>query len=62
MIGIYLAACKARHENHNIVYQDFKIRGVRINNDGYNQGGSNVAAVIEKWLNHIEGEKDEKKN
>lgn len=39
-------------------HQDFKIHGVRINNDGYNQGGSNVAAVIEKFLKHIEGEKD----
>jgi hypothetical protein len=26
--------------------------GKRVNNDGYNQGGSNVRVVIEKWLNY----------
>lgn len=35
-------------------HQDFKYGGIRINNDGYNQGGSNVYAVIEKWINEIE--------
>ena len=30
--------------------QDFKYGGVRINKDGYNQGGQNVFNVIEKWL------------
>jgi len=30
--------------------QDFKFGGIRINNDGYNQGGTNVYNVIEKWL------------
>lgn len=37
-------------------HQDFKsIDGVptRINNDGYNQGGSNVHIVIEKWLSQL---------
>lgn len=33
--------------------QDFKYGGKRINNDGYNQGGTNVHNVIEIWLNHI---------
>lgn len=35
-------------------HQDFKYGGRRINNDGYNQGGSNVYAVIESWINFIE--------
>ena len=34
-------------------HQDFKYGGVRINNDGYNQGGSNVYVVIEEWLKII---------
>lgn len=34
-------------------HQDFKYGGIRVNNDGYNQGGSNVHVVIEKWLNAI---------
>ena len=34
-------------------HQDFKYGGVRINNDGYNQGGSNVYAVIEKWIKEV---------
>lgn len=32
---------------------DFGKNGKRINDDGYNQGGSNVHVVIEKWLYHI---------
>lgn len=34
-------------------HQDFRYGGYRVNTDGYNQGGSNVAAVIEKWLDFI---------
>lgn len=34
-------------------HQDFKYGGVRVNNDGYNQGGSNVYNVIEIWLEII---------
>lgn len=34
-------------------HQDFRYGGVRVNNDGYNQGGSNVYAVIEKWLREV---------
>lgn len=30
--------------------QDFKYGGKRVNKDGYNQGGTNVFNVIEKWL------------
>lgn len=33
--------------------QDFKYGGVRVNNDGYNQGGTNVHNVIEIWLKNI---------
>lgn len=33
-----------------IQHQDFINGGKRINNDGYNQGGSNVHEVIESWL------------
>lgn len=33
--------------------QDFKYGGVRVNNDGYNQGGTNVHNVIEIWLKVI---------
>ena len=33
--------------------QDFKYGGVRVNNDGYNQGGTNVHNVIEIWLKYI---------
>lgn len=33
--------------------QDFKYGGVRVNNDGYNQGGKNVHDVIEIWLEYI---------
>lgn len=36
--------------------QDFKIHGVRVNNDKYNQGGTNVYNVIEKWLKEINNE------
>lgn len=31
-------------------HQDFQQGGIRINNDGYNQGGSNVHEVVEAWL------------
>lgn len=34
-----------------VQHQDFINGGKRINNDGYNQGGSNVHEVIECWLN-----------
>ena len=34
-------------------HQDFVYGGKRINNDGYNQGGSNVYIVIEKWLKFV---------
>ena len=34
--------------------QDFKIHGKRVNNDKYNQGGTNVHACIEKWLEVID--------
>ena len=34
-------------------HQDFVHGGKRVNNDGYNQGGSNVHVVIEKWLKYI---------
>lgn len=33
--------------------QDFKYGGVRVNNDGYNQGGTNVFNVFEIWLKKI---------
>lgn len=33
--------------------QDFKYGGRRVNNDGYNQGGTNVHNVIEIWLSYI---------
>lgn len=33
--------------------QDFKMHGVRVNNDGYNQGGTNVHRVIEIWLDRV---------
>lgn len=36
---------------------DFKIHGVRINNDGYNQGGANVHKVFEIFLNYVVGGK-----
>lgn len=38
--------CNLQCEQH----QDFKYGGKRVNNDGYNQGGSNVHNVIEIWL------------
>lgn len=31
-------------------HQDFKYGGKRVNDDGYNQGGSNVHAVVDRWL------------
>ena len=34
--------------------QDFKYGGIRVNNDGYNQGGTNVHNCIEIFLNYIE--------
>ena len=36
--------------------QDFAYGGRRVNNDGYNQGGTNVYNVIEKWLSQLERE------
>ena len=39
--------------------QDFKHHGIRINNDGYNQGGTNVFNVIERWLEYVERHKNE---
>lgn len=41
--------CNLECEQH----QDFKYGGKRVNKDGYNQGGSNVHIVIEKWLEVI---------
>ena len=41
--------CDLECEQH----QDFKYGGKRVNKDGYNQGGSNVHIVIEKWLEVI---------
>lgn len=35
----------------SIQQQDFLMCGKRINKDGYNQGGYNVAVVVESWLN-----------
>ena len=32
--------------------------GKRVNNDGYNQGGSNVHIVIEKWLENVKNKLD----
>lgn len=41
--------------------QDFKYGGKRVNKDGYNQGGTNVFNVIEKWLEYyIQGNTLEK--
>ena len=36
--------------------QDFKYGGVRVNNDGYNQGGTNVHNCIEIWIQAVEKE------
>lgn len=33
--------------------QDFKMHGKRVNNDGYNQGGTNVHNCIEIWLKKV---------
>lgn len=33
--------------------QDFKYGGIRVNNDGYNQGGTNVHNCIEVWLKFV---------
>lgn len=38
--------------------QDFIYGGKRINKDGYNQGGTNVYNVVEKWLKYIHEEKN----
>lgn len=34
--------------------QDFKYGGVRVNNDKYNQGGTNVHNCIEIWIQAFE--------
>ena len=39
-------------------HQDFVYGGKRVNNDGYNQGGSNVHIVIEKWLENVKNKFD----
>ena len=39
--------------------QDFKIHGVRVNKDGYNQGGTNVHNCLEIWMNNLEEEINE---
>ena len=39
-------------------HQDFVYGGKRVNNDGYNQGGSNVHIVIEKWLENVKNKLD----
>lgn len=36
-------------------HQDFRYGGRRINQDGHNQGGSNVHNVVEKWLKYVCG-------
>lgn len=36
---------------------DFGHGGIRVNNDGYNQGGSNVHVVIEKWLSQLHADR-----
>ena len=33
--------------------QDFRYGGVRVNNDGYNPGGTNVYNCIQIWLNFV---------
>ena len=33
--------------------QDFRYGGVRVNNDGYNQGGTNVHNCLEIWLKEV---------
>ena len=33
--------------------QDFRHHGIRVNNDGYNQGGTNVYNCIEIFLKEI---------
>ena len=38
--------------------QDFRYGGVRVNNDGYNQGGTNVHNCIELWINALEEEEN----
>ena len=38
---------------NNKQIQDFKYGGRRVNNDGYNQGGTNVHNCIEIWLEQI---------
>ena len=34
--------------------QDFRYGGIRVNKDGYNQGGENVHRVIEKFIQEME--------
>ena len=41
--------------------KDYKMHGIRINNDGYSQGGANVHRVIEIWINYIENGGNEMK-
>ena len=36
--------------------QDFKYGGVRVNQDKYNQGGTNVHNCIEIWIKNLEEE------
>ena len=54
-----LSVCRKAYISNVIVdlqceqHQDFVYGGKRVNNDGYNQGGSNVHVVIEKWLKYI---------
>lgn len=43
-------------------HQDFKMGGKRVNNDGYNQGGSNVHKVIELWLKIVNNLEEDNEN
>lgn len=47
---IYITNIEAESIKEVPQIQDFKYGGRRVNNDGYNQGGTNVHNVIEKWL------------
>ena len=50
---IYITNVKSDEILNVEQHQDFRYGGIRVNNDGYNQGGSNVFAVIERWLKII---------
>ena len=50
--GIYIYNCLFINLDCPQV-QDFVYGGKRVNNDGYNQGGTNVHRVIEIWLKAV---------